>query len=183
MGGCDTASIGARGFGLSTDFLCYWRFPGAGEEALVPSGVLGPALGPEGGGYGTAPIGYFLFLLVPLVATVLGGRWAAQRTAAEDRSRALTTAALSGVAFALLVGGAILLSRIVVSVSGAAGGFRQGGGVTLGPNLLTGTGLALLWGVAGGAVGALLGTRRGRARSNEPDRGPGPSDEDHFVRP
>jgi hypothetical protein len=183
MGGCDTLTYEVQGFRGSTDFLCYWRFPGTGADDDGSLSVFG--LRPSGGGFGTAPPAYFLFLLVPLLATILGGRWAGTRSGAEDRAGAVTAGTMAGAGFALLVAAGIILARLTLSLSASTGpiGFVGSGGATVGPALLAGTGLALVWGAMGGAAGGWLAARRGPQKPNEPGREPGSSEEDQVVRP
>jgi hypothetical protein len=54
-------------------------------------------------------------------------------------------------------------------------GFLGGGKVAIGPNLLSGTFLALVWGAAGGALGGLIGSRR-REPHPPSDRPPQPDE-------
>jgi len=65
MGAC----VGARGGGTALCALSYTNFPGGGRATMAASIPT------------TAPSpGYFLFLLVPLVAVLVGGLWAARRS-------------------------------------------------------------------------------------------------------
>ncbi len=70
MGGCD----GVYGSGGSRTFLCYWKYPrqvsvstSGGPQGSVLSGL--PQVRTE---FGTAPTGYFLFLLVPAISPEAG---------------------------------------------------------------------------------------------------------------
>jgi hypothetical protein len=154
MGGC----VGVRG-STSADVLCYGRFPVAvgttsqplagGESIRVP---LGRAE------FGTAPPGYFLFLLVPAAATVLGGRLAARTASAHGREAAMVGAG-AGLVFGVLVAAAAALSSVSVRYGAGFGGADAAGWVIVGPNVVTGALLAAAWGLAGGALGA---TTRGR---------------------
>ncbi|MBI2237351.1 MAG: hypothetical protein HYU54_02345, partial [Actinobacteria bacterium] len=72
----------------STTLLSYWRFP----ESFSSAGTQGvnslvPSL-PEAQG-GVAPPPYFLYLLVPLLSALLGGRHAALRGGAASRTEAV----------------------------------------------------------------------------------------------
>lgn len=142
MGGCDGAWGDER-----ADFLCYGRFPGSLE--LLPPGVF-PLIDPVGLRFERAPVGYLLFLLVPTVATVLGGRRAAERIGTRGRA-AVLAGALSGLAFAALVAVAAALSLVTVRYEL---GTDLAGGLVVGPVAPTGALLALLWGIGGGAAGA-----------------------------
>jgi len=156
MGACD----GVYGGFFSFDLLCYTNFP---KGSAPPSGAQPTVANPLAGlsGFlpksGTAPIGYFLFLLVPLLATLWGGRFAAR--GAESRGEALALGAASGVVFAILVAGAAILAGISIGVSGGIAGFGLGGALSAGPQVATGGLLALLWGAGGGSLGALTLSR------------------------
>jgi hypothetical protein len=109
----------------------------------------------------TFPGWYLLFLAVPALATVLGGRRAGSGIRAPGE-RAVR-GALGGVVFALLCGlatwaAAIVLPLFVGALNGEPG---------VGADPLRTTVVALGWGVAGGALGALLpsGGRRPRAQA------------------
>jgi hypothetical protein len=158
MGGC-TGSFPAGS--EPEPFLCYGRFP---EDVAIPAWILPPSstAGPVATTrFGTAPAPYFLFLLVPAVATVLGGRRALRADAAVSAGRAVGLGAAAGVVYAvlvLLVGWAASLS-----LSGSLtldGATDPSGAVRLGPDVLTGGLLAVAWGVAGGVIGASVTRRR-----------------------
>lgn len=104
--------------------------------------------GPEGVDF---PPGYLLFLAVPAIATVMGGRRAAE-DAMFRRERAIR-GAIAGTVFASLVAVGTVMATIVVS--GSTG--WQG---RLGPAVASTVLLALAWGVGGGIVGALLPRQR-----------------------
>jgi len=146
MGGCD----GARGVGVSTTFLCYWRFP----KAVSASGGSISALRPPSVRFGQAPVGYLLFLLVPLLSVLLGGASAAARSAPASRREAAGIGAGAGVAFAVLVAAAAWLAGVSVSYSVGLVGIAGGTSLQIGPDPVGGSLLALAWGVVGGAVGA-----------------------------
>jgi hypothetical protein len=145
MGGCD----GVSGAGGSTPFLCYWRFPrSVSVSADLVSGVH--ATTP----FGTASPWYFLFLLVPFLAVLGGGREAVRRSGVRDAREAMAVGAAAGAVFAVLVAAAALVSSISVGLSAGYGGLSTGGTVRVGPGVLAGGLLALAWGVVGGAAGA-----------------------------
>ncbi len=158
-GRCDVV----RG-GPETDLLCYGRFPHGLERALDPvaSGVPAP---PESVEYGRAPAGYFLFLLVPAIATVWGGRSAARRSGATGR-QAMPIGAASGLVFGALVGVGSVLATVTLSY-GSTFVEGAGGSLWIGPEPLGGAILAAMWGVAGGAIGAA--TVGGSVRSRRSD--------------
>ena len=148
MGPCDVV----RG-GPDSGLLCYGRFPHgldrvvgpvlAGDEATVQQ---------EAVEFRRAPAGYFLFLLVPAIATVLGGRAAARRRGVGGRP-AMPIGVASGLVFAALVGVASLLAVVTVTY-GSTLVEGSGGSLWLGPEPLGGALLAATWGVAGGSIGA-----------------------------
>jgi hypothetical protein len=156
MGGC----VGVRG-SVETDLLCYGRFPVAVESVDQPvSGGESVPVPIGGATFETAPAGYLLFLLVPAVATVLGGRLAARRLAAGGWPAAAAGAS-AGVAFAALVGVAAALSSLTIGYGAAFGAGTRAGWVAVGPDVVWGMLLALAWGVAGGAIGGAIGGRVG----------------------
>ena len=67
--------------------------------------------------------------------------------------------AMAGVAFALFALGTLLLASIRFKVGGSVGAVNQLVGTRVGPDVVSGTLLALLWGVVGGALGGLLSAR------------------------
>jgi len=144
MGSCVGVFRGLSG----TCALSYTRFPSGSGHPVTIRGF---------GGFGDyltrVPVAYFAFLLVPAVAVVLGGRLAARRSAAASNAEALTVGALAGVAFALFSAGLIVVASVTLRAGTSAAG---PGLVRFGPDLVVGPSLALVWGVAGGAVGALF---------------------------
>jgi hypothetical protein len=156
MGACDEVDASGLGFRIRFDFLCYAHFPD--QLTTAPPAQTG-AIAPRAPEFGSAPAINYLFLLVPLLATILGGRAAARRAAAVTRGEGALAGAMAGVVFGVLILLAILLSRMVVDVGGAFAGLSGSAGVTIGPELLLGTVLALAWGAAGGSVGGLWGAR------------------------
>jgi hypothetical protein len=169
MGGCDTVSFG----GTNTDLLCYSHFPksiGFTSQAAGPIPTPLPSVQS-----GTAPPGYFLFLLVPLLSVLLGGRLAASRGSARSRPEAASLGAMAGVVFAALVGVVGLMSTIGITVSVEAAGLHTTIGGLVGPSVVVGGLLALVWGVAGGALGGLISGRKlpAAAPVTEVPAGPG----------
>ncbi|HEX7464509.1 MAG TPA: hypothetical protein VF382_06415, partial [Actinomycetota bacterium] len=151
MGGCDDV----WGSGRSSAFLCYWKFPkSVNVSADLLSGIH--ATTP----FGTAPPGYLLFLLVPLLSVLGGGRAAAERSGARASGEAITVGAAAGGVFAILVAGAALLSSLSIGLSADYRELSGGGTVRVGPAAVTGGLLALAWGIAGGAAGAWWRARR-----------------------
>ena len=98
----------------------------------------------------TFPSWYALFLLVPALACVLGGRAAAAGT--KPMGERLVRGAFAGVVFAVLCGLAAWGATLVVPTWANA----LGGSVSLGTAPFTTTALALGWGVVGGLVGAAI---------------------------
>lgn len=157
MGACD----GVRG-SASRDLLCYSRFPTLLEttapalEGLAVSSPFGPVI------FRPAPAGYFAFLLVPVVAALLGGRAAGGRFGGSRRERMLV-GVTAGAMFAWLIGVGAVLSSITIKYGAALGGDGSAGWIALGPNVVTGTLCALAWGCVGGALGAATSDRLRRA--------------------
>ena len=160
MGGALGFSGSASGVQLSCTLLSYTKFPSGGAQP------------PEGGAlfdvcsslpirFETAPIGYFLFILVPLLATVLAARRAARRAEASSPAQGAAIGAASGVAFAAIVFLLIVLAGISFKGSGEIGGVGGSQSFVLGPTFVTGLVFALAWGVAGGALGGALGAGPG----------------------
>ena len=94
---------------------------------------------------------YLLFLAVPGVAAVMGGRRAAEGTV--ERGERAIRGALAGAVFAALVAvGSAMATIVMTGVTGWRG--------HLGPALPSTVLLALAWGVAGGIAGAVVPGRR-----------------------
>src|SRR5918994_2836516 len=74
MGGCD----GLSGGGVSAAFLCYSKLPTS--VSISTDGSNGDALTIRTD-FATAPTGYFVFLLVPALSVVLGGRYGVRKRA------------------------------------------------------------------------------------------------------
>jgi hypothetical protein len=154
MGGCDTVSFS----GTNTDLLCYSHFPksiGFSGQTAGPFPTPLPSVQS-----GTAPAGYFLFLLVPLLSVLLGGRLAASRGGARSRPETAALGAMAGVVFAALVAVVGLMSTIGIAVSVEAVGLHTTFSGSVGPSVVVGGLLALVWGGAGGALGGLIYGRK-----------------------
>jgi hypothetical protein len=134
------------------------RFPSTITLSGIDEGALGLFLDPtgafDGGGRLALGGGFYLFLLAPLAATVFGGRRAAAG-ARDVRERALRGLA-SGVVFALLIAAAAWFSASALPLPMSGG--IQVLPVSIRPTMPSTALLALLWGAAGGVLGAL--TRR-----------------------
>ncbi|HJV03734.1 MAG TPA: hypothetical protein VJ868_00580, partial [Actinomycetota bacterium] len=167
MGG----SMGMDLFGSSCPLISYAKFPLGATEGPVGEPnpfALCDSLPID---FGVAPIAYFLFLLVPIAATLLGGLWSARRAETATPGEGAATGALAGVAFAAVLLGFMVLARITAQLDiPFLSGFFGGGGFAVGPELLSGTLLAVVWGAAGGALGGLIGQRR---RARPADTSPG----------
>jgi Family of unknown function (DUF6350) len=144
MGSC----VGVSG-PLSICFLSYAHFPQ--DVGSTVSGTTNPA----SLSLPSAPPGYFLFLLVPLAAVLVGGVIAARRAHSRSRNEAVAAGAHAGVAFALLSLVTIMLASITLKFTGSVGGITGNGSFRIGPNLTSSVLLALVWGVLGGALGGL----------------------------
>jgi hypothetical protein len=112
-----------------------------GRLELGSTGVTGEPSVPLGGGY-------YLFLLVPAVATVAGGRSAGRDGSNGIRRMGLGAAA--GVAFALLVAVGAWASAAAIPIP-ALGWAPVSIEATMPSTAL----IALAWGVLGGVVGGL----------------------------
>jgi len=121
-----------------------------GIDASHGAGELLAAYAGAQGNSASFPAWFWVFLLVPLVATLLGGRAAAgdERSSGERALRG----ALGGIVFAVLCVAAAWAAGIEVP----AWADLTNGGAALGVPLLRTGALALAWGVVGGAVGAVL---------------------------
>ncbi|HTG47939.1 MAG TPA: hypothetical protein VK646_09815 [Actinomycetota bacterium] len=123
---------------------------------IEPVGNIGRALmafvGAQAGEV-TFPGWFRIFLLVPAIGTILGGRRAG--TAAATLREALVRGAIGGVVYAMLVAVGAWAASIVLPPW--AGFF--GGSIRLGVAAGTAAALALLWGIAGGVAGAALARR------------------------
>jgi uncharacterized protein DUF6350/zinc ribbon protein len=158
MGGCDGVYGGAGPASLHLDFLCYWHFPrGRGTTDLGPSSpFVGRGVGRLPVGFGTAPPGYFAFLLVPLLSTMLGGATAARRAGSPTRTEAMLTGGLAGVVLGGLLGLAAWASTIGISASGVFDVVPLGASGTIGPRISTALLLGLAWGIGGGVAGGAI---------------------------
>jgi hypothetical protein len=156
MGGCD----GLSGGGISATFLCYSKVP---TTVSVTPGLASetPVVRAD---FAKAPSGYLLFLLVPAVSVVLGGRYAARKRA-RIKGEAIAMGAASGVVFAVLVVVGSWLASVSAAVSSPVGGIPANASVLIGPVVGTAGLLALAWGVLGGALGGWLGGREFPARA------------------
>ena len=141
-GACDVIRGSER-----SDVLCYGRFPwfdmSSGEVAFE-----------------NAAPGYLAFLLVPAIATIVGGRWAGS---VSERSGAAPVAvgAAAGVVFGVVMFGAIVASSITLTYGADPDAVGRGGHLWIGPDPVAGTLVALAWGVIGGALGGATSGFRG----------------------
>jgi hypothetical protein len=140
MGASTTLSLGAE----PAVTLTRHGVDAVGEQGAFLAAYVGAA-----GTGAVFPWWFAAFWLIPAAATVLGGRSAGSR--ARSRSERALRGVLGGVAFAVLVAIAVWASTIVVPIGGdiAAGSLR------LGPAVGVTSALALVWGVAGGVLGAI----------------------------
>lgn len=153
MGGCDVV----RGTAEPNTFLCSSTFPKHGSVNLTAPFLRGRrqqlASPFREVRFGDAPSELKAFLLIPLVATVLGGIRAAKP--AGRRGQAAAAGALAGVGYAALVVAGCLAAALSIRFYGG----RAPASLTVLPDPVTGALLGLGWGVAGGAIGAFLGWR------------------------
>ena len=154
---CLTASAQVVGPSFSFCVLSWTQFPreveGAGAQA-IPTGALP-----------NPPFGYYLFVLAPLLAVILGGMLAARRGRAQTRQEAIGLGAGAGFLFGLVALLVIILSAFTAAgtVTAAQAAQTQSFGASLrfGPDLFPGFLIAMAWGVIGGAIGGLI---EGRTR-------------------
>ena len=145
MGACDAVRGSA-----DLEFLCYARFPRSADAVIAP--LAGGAVDP--GAFRGVPAGYLAFLLVPGLATVLGGRWVARRIDRSGRD-AVVVGASAGAVFGALVLVTSVLGSLTLSYGAALGEEAGGGSLWIGPDPILGTALALGWGLLGGSLGAV----------------------------
>jgi hypothetical protein len=138
MGTCDEMTVGSD----RRDLLCFGREPVASQL----SGFFGG--NPDAGD--SMPTVFFLFVAVPATAVVLGGRRAGRETLRHER---WLVGAGAGLVFAALV--AAMAAAATIRLAFQPPGSAVAGGVTIGPELPAVMFAALLWGVVGGAIGAL----------------------------
>ena len=156
MGACVEAKFAV----FNVCFLSYNHFPGERAAAASPASPV-----PE---FGSAPVVYFVFLLVPLIAVLWGGMRAADRGEVATRSEGAMVGALAGVAYAIFSLGILVLSLITIRSSGDLGALGAGASGAIGPSPIGGFLLALAWGVIGGAIGGYIrGGREGATRTTE----------------
>jgi hypothetical protein len=160
MGGCD----GLSGGGVSASFLCYSKVPTT--VSVTPEGLTSgtPVVRAD---FAKAPSGYLLFLLVPAVSVILGGRYAARKRA-RIKGEAIAMGAASGVVFAVLVALGSWLASVSAGLSSPTGGLPANASVLIGPAVGAAGLLALLWGIVGGALGGWLGGREFPPRASLP---------------
>ena len=148
MGGCTELS----GQNASIPLLCPGRLPALSSPDLLDDMARVDGVQPAGGTTADRPMpaGYWMFVLVPAVATFGGGRSAGSGRLGARES--FVRGAGAGVVFAVLVGVGSWFASAELILHGAEGiGTRA---LRLGPRPLPTALLALAWGVVGGALGA-----------------------------
>ena len=121
-----------------------------GIDASQGAGVLLAGLAGAMGYTASFPTWFWAFLLVPLIATLLGGRAAAGQE--RSTSERVLRGAAGGVVFAILC----VVAAWAAGIELPAWADINNGDATLGVPLLATGGLGLAWGVVGGAIGAAL---------------------------
>jgi hypothetical protein len=144
MGTCLSAGGSVLGFRGSVCVLSWTQFPAGGLNAQSGLDLPSP------------PAAYFLYLLVPLMAVLLGGIVAARRGGASTRLQALGMGAAAGVVYGLLCTGLALL--LTISLKAATGG--QSFTARLGPEVFPGLLWPFVWGIVGGAIGGMIKARK-----------------------
>jgi hypothetical protein len=161
MGGCVGVTGAAGGCVIS-----YGGLPAGLGEPGGPVGLL-PGVTTSG-----TPPGYLLFLMVPAVAVLWGGALAARRARCRTAAEGALVGALAGVVFGLLSVPATLLAQVVFRVeAGPTADPVLTETIAVGPFALTGSLVALGWGVVGGAVAGFLRARRSGSTAPDGDVG------------
>ena len=174
MGGCTSLS----GPGGTVPLVCPGTLPALDDPGLVAAVAREDVARtpPPDVPTRSMPPGYWAFLLVPAIATVGGGRWAGRtgRGRSSGRERALRGAG-AGVVFAVLMGAGTWMA--VIDVGLTLNATTTPASFTLGASPVGTASLALVWGVIGGALGALLvgGQDEGTPVPVEPDEPVPPS--------
>jgi hypothetical protein len=154
MGGCLTVTGGAGGS------LPPYCFLSTGTSVGHPLRSLGqdPAWGfPALGG---PPRFAMLFLLIPLVAVCIGALRAVRKADARNGRQGALAGLFAGLVFAALFTAATALATVTVRMEGSLSNVATGF-LRYGPYPAYGFGLALAWGVVGGAaIGGLAGRLR-----------------------
>jgi hypothetical protein len=148
MGGCD----GVYGAGVSLDAICLDRFPAdLSLRLFTPESGPAPVIG-------DAPAIFFVLVLVPAAAAVLGGVEVARRAGSSSPAMRAAFGGGAGLVFAMLLSVAAYLAGVRVSGDLFDGAAR--GVVVYGARPFEVGALAAVWGAAGGALGAIIGVRR-----------------------
>jgi hypothetical protein len=165
MGGCLGVDPDSD---VADPFLCYGRFPlETPFGAPSPSSWLQPS---EWIRFGDAPAAYFLFLIAPGAATLIGGWRAVSAAGDADGSvqRAVVLGAGAGVVFSALLAVTSWAGSVSAWGSLTVGLATDEGAVRIGPDLRATVLLSLAWGVVAGALGALATSLRGGRSSRRP---------------
>lgn len=170
MGGC-TEVVGSD---TTLPLLCPGRLPVLDVPAILDDVVRVGGADPTTTGTITdrpMPIGYWAFVLIPVIATFAAGRYAGSSVSVSGPGRlreALVRGAGAGVVFAVLVGVGTWMASATFDIRAADGSGPTS--LTLGPRPLPTALLALAWGVVGGVFGAsLLRQDEGTPVPVEPD--------------
>ncbi len=170
MGGCTEL----RGPRASIPLLCPGRLPALSSLDILEDIARVDGAQPADGTTADRPMpaGYWMFLLVPAVATFSAGRSAG--SAGSGARESFVRGAGAGVVFAVLVGVGSWFASVELVLHGAEGIGTSA--LTLGPRPLPTALLALAWGVGGGALGAsTLRQEEGTPVPVEPDEPVPPS--------
>jgi hypothetical protein len=120
----------------------------AGVDAVSPEGQFLAAYAGAADDQASLPAWFVGLWLVPLGATLLGGRGVAARS--DPRTERAVRGALAGLVFATLcIAGAWAATLVVPAWADTVGG-----SVSFGPSLASVGLVSLVWGVAGCALGA-----------------------------
>lgn len=162
LGGC-TALMGPKAI---VPLVCPGRLPALDAATVLEDIARVRGASVHGSSSSSMPPGYWLFLLVPALATLGGGRWAGRTGPGSlGLGERLLRGAGAGVVFAVLVGAGTWMANLELGIDVPGGSSSTS--LTLGARVVPTALLALAWGVAGGALGASI--RRRQDGTPEPD--------------
>jgi hypothetical protein len=153
----------ASGFGYTTGPYCAVSYANAPSHQLASRDIYWglPELGPP-------PRGFWLFLLVPVVAVAVGTLRGVRAGGGKTRREGALLGALTGGVFILVFLVALLLSTVTLRLGGPLS-YVASGYYRFGPQPLDAVQLGIVWCVLGGtALGWLAGRRSERAAERGP---------------
>lgn len=179
-------ALGARGWagGAAVLLVTILLLPNVGIGAAVAA--MGIPIELRAGGSSCAlvslgdtpcPVGvdaspaHLPFVLVPIVATVGAGWWAARGLDGTGAIRVAGVGAATGAVFAPILVALSFMASVSYRLTGPLAGALGEGSVAVGPRPVVVLLGALPWGILGGTLGALAA----RGRGTGPGDGPGPN--------